>query len=78
MAYKERLKNVQGFVKVDVRKRSQTSAVKDKKSIEIPDGLASALPDATITEMMEQAGGKDIDVEVLLVENGIFVEEVAV
>lgn len=78
MAYKERLKNVQGFVKIDVRKRSQTSAVKDKKSIEIPDGLASTLPDVTITEMMEQAGGKDIDVEGLLEENGIFVEEVAV
>lgn len=78
MAYKERLKNVQDFVKVDVRKRSQTSAVKDKNPTELPDGLASTLPDVTITEMMEQAGGKDIDVEGLLEENGIFVEEVAV
>lgn len=78
MAYKERLKNVQDFVRPDVRKRSQTSAVKDKNPIELPDGLASALPDVTITEMMEQAGGKNIDVEVLLGENGILVEEVAV
>ena len=78
MAYKERLKNVQDFVRPDVRKRSQTSVVKDKNRIELPDGLASALPDATITAMMEQAGAKDIDVEVLLGENGILVEEVAV
>lgn len=78
MAYKERLKNVQGFVKVDVRKRSQTSAVKDKNPIELTDGLAVSLPDVTITEMMEQAGAKDIDVEGLLGENGILVEEVAV
>lgn len=78
MAYKERLKNVQDFVRPGVRKRSQTSVVKDKNPIELPDGLASALPDATITAMMEQAGAKDIDVEVLLGENGILVEEVAV
>lgn len=78
MAYKERLKNVQDFVRSDVRKRSQTSAVKDKNPLELPDGLASALPDVTITEMMEQAGGKNIDVVRVLGENGILIEEVAV
>lgn len=78
MAYKERLKNVQDFVRPDVRKRSQTSAVRDKNPLELPDGMASSPPDTTITEMMEQAGIKDIDVEVLLGENGILVEEVAV
>lgn len=78
MAYKERLKNVQDFVKVAVRKRSQTSAVRGKNLLELPDGLASSLPDTTITEMMEQAGAKDIEVEVLLRENRILVEEVAI
>jgi len=78
MAYKERLKNVRDFVRADVRKRSQTSAVKDKTPIKIPDGVADTMPDAAITEMIEQAGAKDIDLPEVLGENGILFEEVAV
>ncbi len=78
MAYKERMKNVRDFVRADVRKRSQTSAVKDKTPIKIPDGVADTMPDVATTEMIEQAGAKDIDLSEVLGENGILVEEVAV
>lgn len=75
MAYKGRFKNVQDFVRVETVKRSQTSIIKEKQPIGIPEELADNLPDNTISEIMEQAGEKDIEVLGLLSENGIQVEE---
>ena len=75
MAYKGRFKNVQDFVRVETVKRSQTSIIKEKQPIGIPGELAANLPDTTISEIMEQADEKDIEVLGLLGENGIQVEE---
>lgn len=76
LAYKGRLKNVQDFVRVDAGKRSQTSVIKDKNSMELPGEQVAVLSDTTFVEIMEQA--EDSDVLGLLGENGILVDEVVV
>lgn len=76
MAYQERLKNVQDFVRVDAGKRSQTSVIKDKNSMELPGEQVAILSDTTFVEIMEQA--EDSDVVGLLGEQGILVDEVVV
>jgi len=76
LAYQERLKNVQDFVKVKTTKRKQTSTSRGKALAEIPEGGADTEPDVTITEIMDQAGEKDGDIAGLLKEQGILVEEV--
>lgn len=76
LAYKGRLKNVQDFVRVDAGKRSQTSVIKDKNSIELPGEQVAVLSDTTFVEIMEQA--EDSDVVGLLGEQGILVDEVVV
>lgn len=76
LAYRGRLKNVRDFVRVDVGKRSQTSVIKDKNSMELPGEQVAILSDTTFVEIMEQAD--DGDVVGLLGENGILVDEVVV
>lgn len=78
MAYKERLKNVQDFVKVIPKKRSQTSAA--KKEVHIQKEVHDDEPDmdiqaATVIKQSRECGE---DVIKLLKERGFFVEEVAV
>lgn len=76
LAYKGRLKNVRDFVRVDAGKRSQTSVIKDKNSMELPGEQVAVLSDTIFVEIMEQAD--DGDVVGLLGENGILVDEVVV
>lgn len=78
LAYQERLKNVQDFVKVSTRKRSQTSTSRSKVMMDIPEGEVDTELDVKITEMMERTDAKDTDVAEVLRANGILVEEVAV
>lgn len=75
MAYQERLKNVQDFVKVRTVKRKQTSTPRGRSHLEIPEKGTDADSDITITEMLEQADGKNMDVAELLKGQGILVEE---
>lgn len=75
MAYQERLKNVQDFVKVRTTKRSQTSASRGRCQMEIPERGTEIELDITIAEILEQAGEKDMDVAELLRRQGILVEE---
>lgn len=75
MAYQERLKNVQDFVKVRTVKRKQTSTSRGRFQLEIPEKGTDAESDITITEMLEKADEKDMDVAELLKGQGILVEE---
>lgn len=78
MVYKERLKNVQNFVKVIPKKRSQTSAAKKEVHIqkEVHDDETDMdIQAATVIKQSRECGE---DVIKLLKERGFFVEEVAV
>jgi len=80
MAYKERLKNVQDFVKVIPKKRNQTSSVVKKEVMDIQKKVHDDEPDmdiqaATVIKRSRECGE---DVIKLLKERGFFVEEVAV
>lgn len=78
LAYRERHKNVQDFVKVSTRKRSQTSTSRSKVVMDIPDGESDIELDVEITEIMGRTDAKDTEVAEVLRVNGILVEEVAV
>lgn len=81
MAYQNRLKNVQDFVHVNGRQRSQTSTVSNIKGVNntgrqiFPEENAS---EVSFGELTAQIGGKDTDLISKLVSQGILVEEVAV
>lgn len=78
LAYQERHKNVQDFVKVSTKKRSQTSTSRSKIMMAIPEGEVDTELDVEVTEMIERTDAKDTDVAEVLRMNGILVEEVAV
>ncbi len=80
MAYKERLKNVQDFVKVKQKKKNQTSSAAKKDMMDIQkkvhdDGTYVDIQAVTIIKQSRECGE---DVIKLLKERGFFVEEVAV
>lgn len=81
MAYQNRLKNVQDFVHVNGRQRSQTSTVSNIKGVNntgrkiFPEENAS---EVSFGELTAQIGGKDTDLISKLVSQGILVEEVAI
>lgn len=80
IACKERLKNVQDFVKVIPKKRKQTSSVVKKEVMDIQKEVHDDEPDmdiqaATVIKQSRECGE---DVIKLLKERGFFVEEVAV
>lgn len=78
LAYQERLKNVQDFVKVSTKKRSQTSTSRSKIMMDIPEGEVDTELDVEITEMIKRTDAKNTDVAEVLRMNGTLVEEVAV
>ena len=79
MAYQNRFKNVQDFVHVNGKQRSQTSSVSNKKAANVtgrplvPEGDTEEM---SFVELTAQTGEKDM--VSLLNEYGILVEEVAV
>lgn len=80
MAYKERLKNVQDFVKVKQKKKNQTSSAAKKDMMDIQkkvhdDGTYVDIQAVTIIKQSRECGE---DVIKLLKERGFFVEDVAV
>lgn len=84
LAYEERLKNVQDFVKVSTKKRKQTAtAASGKKSTKIKEqaGEAASLElegDILIAGILSRRESKGMDAVKLLHKEGILVEEVAV
>ncbi len=80
LAYNERLKNVQDFVKITPKKRNQTSAISSKDTITIPKELMANEPDMDIfvSEIINKARAEDLDAVELLIEQKIFVEEESV
>lgn len=80
LAYNERLKNVQDFVKVKPNKRSQTSAIASKETAAIPKELAANEPemDLLFAEITDKARAGNLDAVELFTEQGLLVEEVAV
>ena len=80
MAYKERLKNVQDFVKVKQKKRSQTSSAAKKDMMDIQKEVHDdeSYVDIQAVTIIKQSMECGEDVIKLLKERGFFVEEVAV
>lgn len=80
MAYKERLKNVQDFVKVKQKKRNQTSSAAKKDMMDIQKEVHDdeSYVDIQAVTIIKQSRECGEDVIKLLKESGFFVEEVAV
>ena len=80
LAYEERLKNVQDFVKVNTKKRKQTSHVTPKARTEKPKEITPKEPDAgvLISDILNAPDAKGMDAVGLLAGKGILIEEVAV
>lgn len=80
MAYKERLKNVQDFVKLIPKKRKQTSSVAKKEVMDIQKEVHDDEPDVDIQVaiIIKQSREYGEDVVKLLKEEGFLVEEVSV
>ena len=80
LAYEERMKNIQDFIKPVARKRKQTSNVKaEKNTMDIKRDMLSKEPvgENLISEMLSGLGAKDIDAVEWLKKQGITVEEVS-
>ncbi len=80
LAYEERLKNVQDFVKVNTKKRKQTSHVAPKTRMKKPKEITPKEPDAgvLISDILNAPDAKGMDAVGLLKGHGIPVEEVSV
>lgn len=78
LAYQKRLKNVQDFVQVNVRKRKQTSTPKDTGASIIPGESSGIEPDMMISEIIGEARTYNSDIVEQLQVKGILVEEIAV
>lgn len=78
MAYEKRFKNVQDFVRVDVKKGKQTSVPMNSNALNIPVGSPDMGLDTLITDRMDRAKAEDLDVTESLASGGIFVEDVAI
>lgn len=80
LAYEERLKNVQDFVKVNTKKRKQTSHVTQKTRIKKSKEITPKEPDAgaVISDILNAPDARGMDAVELLAEKGILIEKVAV
>lgn len=79
LAYEERLKNVQDFVKVNTKKRKQTSHATPKTRMKKPKEITPKEPDAgvLISDILSAPDAKGMDAVGLLKGHGIPVEEVS-
>lgn len=78
LAYQKRLKNVQDFVQVNVRKRKQTSTPKDTGASIIPGESSGIEPDMMISEIIGEARSNNFNIVEQLQVKSILVEEIAV
>ena len=79
LAYEERLKNVQDFVKMDVKKGKQTAPAAKKGMIVKPKEITPKEPDVRllVSDILGGPDAKGMDAVGLLKENGVLVEEVS-
>ena len=80
LAYEERLKNVQDFVKMDVKKGKQAAPAAKKGRIVKPKEITPKEPDARVlvSDILGSPDAKGMDAVGLLAGKGILIEEVAV
>ena len=80
LAYEERLKNVQDFVKMDVKKGKQAAPAAKKGRIVKPKEITQKDPDARVlvSDILGGPDAKGMDAVGLLAGKGILIEEVAV
>lgn len=80
LAYKERLRNVQDFVQVKSKRRGQTSSVKCRNAINLPQESSFNEPDIDIlaVDVMNRVRDEDLDAVEQLEIHGFLVEEVAI
>lgn len=78
MACQEWLKNVQDFVRVDAKRRNQTSASMRTNAWNIPGEAIDIESDAAISNIIGRARDDGFDAAELLQKNGIFMEEITV
>lgn len=79
LAYKERLKNVQDFVRTKPKKRSQTFSYKSKDTLElVQEPLLDEANTDMLVDIMEQARLEEIDAVEQLMTQDFLVEEVSV
>lgn len=77
MAYNERLKNVQDFVKITPRKRSQTSSIVNKDTTDIfqKSSVDETDMDILVTVIIDKARSEGLDAVELLTRQEILIEE---
>ncbi|MCM1223336.1 MAG: TniB family NTP-binding protein [Lachnospiraceae bacterium] len=78
MAYQKRLKNVQDFVQVNIRKRNQTAVLKSTETPIMADEFSGIELDAAISQIVDDARNNDLDIVEQLHLKNILVEETAV
>ena len=79
MAYEQRMKNIQDFVKPITKIRKQTASAVDSGRMAVPEEIFAEVPDAGdfISGILSGSGVKNMDAVLLLKEQGIIVEEVS-
>lgn len=79
MAYEQRMKNIQDFVKPKTKIRKQTAPAVDNGRMAVPEEIIVEAPDAgvLISDILSSPGVKNMDAVVLLKEQGVIVEEVS-
>lgn len=78
LAYQERLKNVQGFVRPDTENRKQASVIACRNTMKMPEEMSDASADDLISESVNAARAGDVDAVEKLQACGILIEEMEV
>lgn len=78
LAYRERLKNVQGFVRPGAGNRKQASVIACRNTMEMPEEMSDASADDLISESVNAARAGNVDAVEKLQACGILIEEVEV
>lgn len=75
LAYRERLKNVQGFVRPGAGNRKQASVIACRNTMEMPEEMSDASADDLISESVNAARAGNVDAVEKLQACGILMEE---
>lgn len=78
LAYEERFKNVQDFVRVNIQRRNQTSAPMKTNALNVPEKYLDIELDTAISGIINEARKDHSDVVELLQKSGILMEEITV
>ena len=78
LAYEERFKNVQDFVRVNIQRRNQTSAPMKTNALNVPEKYLDIELDTAISGIINEARKDHSDAVELLQKSGILMEEITV